>query len=276
MHIDFSQLDRFHISFPRNENTAFKIISGSDNNEICVSVHKHSNEEARFLFKGELTTSDDIEYSLHTAESLAFSSGCRLLVTQEKIDTFHLDASNTFVRSGFKKTDESVVYAGSFATFFERIQCIYFKLKRKGVIPSHALIANLSEVKLKVRSILNDNHMMDHYDFDFRLKEKTALSICEHLSKVAILDDKIIGILLVSSAFDHNNFNIPIRFIESDYRQSWVNAVLMHASIQQGIALSAKTLQFEANVLTHLETIYFAKKMGCSSVASFNRFSKFI
>lgn len=276
MHIDFSHLDRFNVSFPRNENTAFKLITGNANSEICVSVYKHSNKEARFLVKGKLTTSEDIKLSLQTAETLALSYGCSLLVTQEKIDPYHLDGLNTFVRSGFIKTDESIVYAGSFTTFFERIRCIYLKLKSKGVIPSHAIFTNLSKVKKEVRSILNDNHMMDDYEFDFRLKDKATYNICENLSMVAMVDKKIIGILLVSASFDDNTFYIPIRFIDSDFRHSWVNPILMYSCILQLFALNAKTIQFEANLLTHLETINFAEKMGCLSLASYNRFSKSI
>ena len=239
-----------------------------------VTVRQYSAHEARFVLRGDIKSAEDLAVCLQLAEENARQLGCNVLTTQEKVHPQWCDALAVFQKQGFEAVDESWVFRGSFKSFADRIQRIASILSHKNAIPQDARVTSLTEGLESVRALLNASLMMDDFEFDNRLKSTAPKPISPVYSQIAWHGQQIVGVLLVAPTVDSGVYDIPIRYVLPDYRQTWANALLIAASVKHGENLGAQFIQFEANLKLHPETLMLAEKTGCKCIAVFNRFEK--
>lgn len=276
MHKSLALPKQWEIAFPLDEKTQFFVYATRSNQRMGVVVRRYSAQAARFVLRGNPASKEDLILCLTAAEEIARQLGCRVLTTQEKVSPEWLDSTNTFEYQGFKSIDESWIFNGPFATFNDRIRRIESILYHKNAIPSEARISSLIEGQERVRNLLNETLMMDDFEFDNCLKSTASRPISTAFSQIAWHGKKIVGVLLVAPTSNHGVYDIPIRYVLPDYRQTWVNALLIAACAKHGQSAGAQFIQFEANAKFHHETVYLAKKTGCERVAIFNRFEKLL
>ena len=262
------------VAFPPDERTRFTIFQTESNQSMGVVVRRYTSREARFVLRGELKSEKDLVVCLAAAEKTARQLGCSVLTTQEKVNPNWLAALNTFQSQGFKSIDESWVFNGPFQSFADRIQRIALMLEHKKAIPEEARVSSLTEGHERVRSLLNATLMMDDFEFDNRLRTDASKPISAAYSQIAWFGKKVVGVLLVAPTANKGVYDIPIRYVLPDYRQTWVNALLIAECVKHGESIGAEFIQFEANSKSHYETLYLARKTGCRRVAVFNRFEK--
>ena len=267
---------RWDVAFPLDKKTLFSTSQNGSDQQIGVVVRRYGAHEARFVLRGEIKSAEDLTTCLKLAEKTARQLGCNVLTTQEKVHPEWCDAFTTFQRQGFKAVDESWVFNGSFESFADRIQRIASMLSHKNAIPQEARVSSLTEGQERVRALLNESLMMDDFEFDNRLKSTASKPISAAYSQIAWHGQQIVGVLLVAPTVDSGVYDIPIRYVLPDYRQTWVNALLIAASVKHGENLGAQFIQFEANLKLHPETLILAKKTGCKRIAVFNRFEKLL
>ena len=259
-----------------DENTHSSKYLINSNRCIGTIVRRYTKSEARFILRGDLNSKDDLAFCLSAAEKSAQQMGCTILSTQERVDPKWLDATTTFQAQGFKMVDKSWVFTGPFRSFSARIGHIESLLHQKRLIPKDARVSSLSEGLPLARALLNETLIMDDFEFDNRLRDGASKPISTMYSQIAWYGQQIVGVLLIATTPDKNLYDIPVRYVHPDFRQSWVNALLISASVKHGEEIGAKFIQFEANPKSHTETLALAEKTGYKRVAVFNRFQKLL
>jgi hypothetical protein len=268
------QKSLWDIPFPNDDRVLSEAFLSEADAAYGVSVYRFSNDEARFVLRGNLETAQDLEASLAIAEKLAHELGCRELVTQEKLRPDWLEAEHTFGALGFAQLDASLIFECPFGKLAERSARVMRALQRRNGIPKEAQVTSLKAGRKIARSILEEALLMDGFDFDNRLTAAAAKHISEDYSQLVWLGDTLLGIILVAPTSEENVYEIPIRFIVPSYRQSWVNALLIDSCVIRGEARSATAIRFNANADTHRETIRLAKHAGGTLIASSHRYGK--
>ena len=264
------------VAFPSDQRTIFSRYMTESNRSIGVVVRRYTSFEARFVLRGDLNSKEDLTFCLSAAEKKARQLGCCVLSTQERVNPEWLDASNTFQEQGFKIVDESWLFTGPFSFFASRIRRIEALLNKKNVIPAAARVSSLKEGIQFARALLNDSLMMDDFEFDNGIKLGALKPISTAYSQIAWCGNKIVGVLLVATTPDKRLYDIPIRYVLPEFRQKWVNALLISECVKHGEKIGAEFIQFEANSKSHIETLALAEKTGCKRVAIFNRFQKIL
>lgn len=268
--------EQWDVAFPLDSETHFGMFGNGTNKNIGVVVRRYTPYEARFVLRGNFKSEEDLIVCLVEAENIARQLGCNILTTQEKVYPGWLNAFNIFQRQGFESIDESWIFNGPFKSFADRIRRTAIKLKNKNAVPEQARISSLNDGQDRVRVLLNDTLMMDDFEFDNRMKDTSLNPISGTYSQIAWYGEKVVGVLLVAPTTDCGVYDIPIRYVVPDYRQTWVNVLLIDACVKHGENLGAEYVQFEANSRSHYETLYLAKKTGCKRIAVFNRFEKLL
>ena len=272
--LDISQ--PWDVAFPLDERTSFSRYMTEPNRYIGAVVRRYTSFEARFVLRGDLDSKEDLAFCLSAAERKARQLGCRVLSTQERVNPEWLDALNTFQDQGFKIIDESWLFTGPFNSFASRIRRIESLLDEKKAIPREARVSSLTEGIQSARALLNDSLMMDDFEFDNSIKLGALKPISTAYSQIAWYGNKMVGVLLVATTPDARLYDIPIRYVLPEFRQKWVNALLISECVKHGEKIGAEFIQFEANSKSHVETFALAKKTGCKRVAIFNRFQKIL
>ena len=264
------------VAFPSDQRTSFSRYMTESNRYIGVVVRRYTSCEARFVVRGDLNSKEDLAFCLSVAEKKAQQLGCCVLSTQERIIPEWLDALNTFQQHGFEITDESWLFTGPFNSFASRIRRIESLFHQKNAIPTEARVSSLKEGIQFARALLNDSLMMDDFEFDNSVKLGALKPISTAYSQIAWYGDKIVGVLLVATTPDKRLYDIPIRYVLPEFRQKWVNALLISECVKHGEKIGAEFIQFEANSKSHTETFALAEKTGCERIAIFNRFQKIL
>lgn len=267
-------LQKWQVAFPLDGKTHVSVFTTDSNRQIAVIIRKYTESEARFIIRGDLTSPEDLDFCLSVAEKTATDIGCNCLSTQESIDPEWLDTKHIFRARGFYLNDESWIFAGPFKLFAARIQRFESLLYNDCPVSDNIHVSSLSEGLPLARTLLNETQMMDDFEFDSRLRHGASKPISTVFSQIAWYQHEVIGVLLVAATVDKSLYEIPIRYVRPDFRQTWANALLISASIKHGEKAGAKQVQFEANSRSHKETVALAKKTGCKRVAVLNRFEK--
>lgn len=262
------------VSFPLDESLCHAVFDGGNGRKFGVVIYRFSKSEARFVLRGDLQSEDELILCLKEAKKIIKRLGCQDIVTQEKLRPDWLNAAMAFKRDGFEQLDESWIFECPFAPFVERLNRIMQALVRSGSIPNEARVTNLSVGASLARVLLDDASLMDGFDFDNRLRAGAVKAISEEYSQLVWVGQTLAGIILVAPTCDDGTFEVPIRYIIPAYRQTWVNALLIHSCVQRGQIMGATTIRFNANSKTHQETIRLAKQAGCVRIASSHRYGK--
>ena len=264
------------VAFPSDQRTSFSRYMTEPDRYIGAVVRRYTSFEARFVLRGDLDSKEDLAFCLSAAEKKARQLGCCVLSTQERVNPEWLDALNTFQEQGFEIVDESWLFTGPFNSFASRIRRIESALHQKNAIPAEARVSSLKEGIQFARSLLNDSLMIDDFEFDNRIKLGALKPISTTYSQIAWYGNKIVGVLLVATTPNERLYDIPIRYVLPEFRQKWVNALLISECVKHGEKIGAEFIQFEANSKSHTETFALAEKTGCKRVAIFNRFQKIL
>lgn len=264
------------VAFPSDQRTTFSRYITESDRYIGVVVYRYTSSEARFVLRGDLSSKEDLALCLSAAETKARQLGCCVLSTQERVRPEWLDALSIFQEQGFKIVDESWLFTGPFNSFASRIRRIESLLHQKNAIPAEARFSSLEEGIQSVRALLDDSLMMDDFEFDNRIKLGSLNPISTACSQIAWHGNKLVGVLLVATTPDKRLYDIPIRYVLPEFRQKWVNALLISECVKHGEKIGAEFIQFEANSKSHKETFALAEKTGCKRVAVFNRFQKIL
>ena len=264
------------VAFPSDQRTSFSRYMTEPDRHIGTVVRRYTSCEARFVLRGDLDSKEDLAFCLSAAEKKARQFGCCVLSTQERVNPEWLDALNTFQEHGFEIVDESWLFSGPFNSFASRIRRIESLLHQKNAIPAEARVSSLKEGIQFARSLLNDSLMMDDFEFDNNIKPGALKPISTAYSQIAWCGKKIVGVLLVATTPNERLYDIPIRYVLPEFRQKWVNTLLISECVKHGEKIGAEFIQFEANSKSHTETFALAEKTGCKRVAIFNRFQKIL
>lgn len=266
----------WNVAFPSDQRTSFSRYMIGPDRYIGTVVRRYTSFEARFVLRGDLDSKEDLAFCLSAAEQKARQLGCCVLSTQERVNPEWLDALNTFEAQGFEIADESWLLKGPFNSFASRIRRIESLLHQKNAIPKEARVSSLKEGIQSARALLNDSLMMDDFEFDNRVKPGALKPISTEYSKIAWHGNRIVGVLLVAITPDKGLYDVPIRYVIPEFRQKWVNALLISEGVRHVEKIGAEFVQFEANSISHTETLALAEKSGCQRVAIFNRFRKIL
>ena len=264
------------VAFPSDKRTTFSRYMAEPNRYIGIVVHRYTSLEARFVLRGDLDSKEDLVFCLSAAEKKARQLGCCVLSTQERVNPEWLDGLNTFQEQGFEIVDESWLFTGPFNSFASRIRRIESLLHQKNAIPAGARVSSLKEGIQFARELLNDSLMMDDFEFDNSIKIGASKPISMAYSQIAWYGNRVVGVLLVATTPNEGLYDIPIRYVLPEFRQKWVNALLISGCVEHGEKIGAEVIQFEANSKSHTETFALAEKTGCKRIAIFNRFRKIL
>lgn len=264
----------WEVSFPLDENSRVIEFHAELGRTFGVIVHRFTDAEARFILRGELKSKDDLVICLQAGEKFAQQLNCNEIVTQEKIRPDWLDAAVIFQKCGYKSLDKSWIFECPFEPFSIRVQRVMQLLERTKAIPQDARVSQLGEGSALARALLNNARLMDGFDFDNRLKPGAAKPISAEHSQLVWVGQTLAGIILVAPTGEDGTYEIPVRYIVPKFRQTWVNAVLIHSCVKRGRMMRATTIRFNANAKTHHETIRLAEQAGCVRIASSHRYGK--
>lgn len=246
-----------------------------DHEAVCgVSVYRFSDDEARFVVRGELGDPEDLRACITHAEASALALGCSRLVTQEKLRSDWLAAESVCYAEGFVQLDTSLVFECPFTPLASRSKRAVHALERREAIPAAASVTSLKEGMSAARNMLNAASIMDDFDFDSRLAAHSTKPVSAQYSRLVWLDDALIGIVLVAPTPVDAVYEIPVRFIAPSYRQTWVNTLLIHSCVQYGEAYAAEAIRFNANPEMHQETISLANSIRGQHIATSHRYGK--
>lgn len=266
--------ESWEVSFPRDEELRFEQFHHGLSRIFGIVVYRFTETEARFVLRGDLESGEDLVACLTAGEALARQLKCRELVTHEKLRPDWLDAAVLMKQGGFEPLDESWVFECPFALFAERLNRLMQVLDRNRAVPKEARVTDLTAGIDLARTLLEEARLMDGFDFDHRLKPRVAKPISADYSQLVWVGETLAGVILVAPAREDGTYEIPIRYIIPAYRQTWVNALLIHSCVKRGEILGAATVRFNANSKTHHETIRLAEQAGCVRVASSHRYGK--
>jgi hypothetical protein len=266
--------ETWDVSFPRNENLRSEIFHAGVTRCYGIVVYRFSETEARFVLRGDLLSGEDLVACLAAGEALARQLKCCELVTHEKLRPDWFDTAVLLKDGGFRPLDESWIFECPFALFAERLNRIMQVLVRNSAVPTDARVTDLTEGFALARTLLEEARLMDGFDFDHRLMSGVAKPISSVYSQLVWIGETLAGVILVAPACDDGTYEIPIRYIIPAYRQTWVNALLIHSCVKRGELLGAATVRFNANSKTHHETIRLAEQAGCVRIASSHRYGK--
>ena len=264
----------WEVSFPLDRNSRCSVFHSGSGRKYGTVVHQFSEAETRFVVRGDLQSAEDLIACLKVGEEHARQLKSSELVTQEKVRPDWLDAASAFHHCGFAALDESLIFECPFGPFVERLNRMMHILERNCAVPPEARVTNLAEGREFAGTILEQAKLMDRFDFEHRLSAGAAKPISAEYSQLVWVGKTLAGVILVAPAEADGTYEIPVRYIIPAYRQTWVNALLIHACVKRGEMMGATTIRFNANSKTHHETIHLATQAGCVLVAKSHRYGK--
>ena len=266
------------IPFPDCEQTRIYAFPGQHKARFLIGVHRLSNpakEDGRFVIRN-LNESGPHNFSgdlLQCVKKIASDMGIRQLVTQEKLPLFNGNDLPALIRAGFKPIDESITLRVPFTLFAKRATRIAKALAKKNKIPPGYKVVPIKEVSNTAMKILHESGMMDDYDFRNKFEGDSLKSFSlDHCLSVLFMGE-IVGIILVAKHTEIKTYEILIRWVEKNFRGSWVNAVLINEAVRRGLEIDIDFLCFNANSERHQETLHLAKNAGAEIIAKSRRYS---
>ena len=266
------------IPFPDCEQTRIHAFPSQRKTSYLIGVHRLSNpakEDGRFVIRN-LNESGSHNFSgdsLQCVKKIASDMGIRQLVTQEKLPLFKGNDLPALIGAGFKPIDESITLRVPFTLFARRATRIAKALAKKNKIPPGYKVVPIKEVSNTAMKILHESGMMDDYDFRNKFKGDSLKSFSQDHCLSVLFMGEMVGIILVAKHTEVKTYEILIRWVEKNFRGSWVNAVLINEAVRQGLEIDIDFLCFNANSERHQETLHLAKNAGAEIIAKSRRYS---
>ena len=135
---------------------------------------------------------------------------------------------------------------------------IYERMKKRGKIPTDARIIPLSEApREEVCRLVLDNLGFSSQHVAERLRG-TEHGFSQTLSRVAMLNDKLVGALLIT--YQKAVASVDAMAVLPHYRHTWVNAALKYFAFEELIARGVERVRFSANSAQHGDTVNLARR----------------
>ena len=115
---------------------------------------------------------------------------------------------------------------------------------------------------------------MSAYEFDGLCQAGSAGACDLERSTAIVVDKEIVGAMMVSGQLEESCYKVPAQWVHEDYRGDWVNAVLIHNSVQHCVPLGLKTVRFVANRGKARNTVRLAGKLEGELVRSLQRLER--
>ena len=168
--------------------------------------------------------------------------------------------------AGFQFAMASGFEAGPATLTFEvpmenlgRMTALYKSVVARGKVPNSARVIPLSEAPREEVFRL----VLDHFGFSSQhVAERlrgTEHGFSQTLSRVAVMDGKVIGALLLT--YQKALATIDATAVLANYRHSWVNLALKASVVKDLQARRVEKLRFSANAEAHPDTINMARRL---------------
>ncbi len=170
-----------------------------------------------------------------------------------------------FLRScGFQVQARSIKYEAPLENFAAVTAPVYERLVQRRKIPEAAHIIPLSESRRdEVCRLILDNFGFASQQVANRLRG-TEHGFSQTLSRVALLEDQLVGALLIS--YQNARASVDATAVVPEHRHTWVNAALKHSAVQELMARGVALVSFSANSEQHRDTVKLAQRTRASVV----------
>ena len=176
---------------------------------------------------------------------------------------------------GFGESERLEVFEAPFDAVWSRCRRIHALLERRHSIPDAAQIVAFEPRRLpELRAVFHNSQIVSCLDFDARLSPQHEEAIDLERSTAIVLDETLIGAMLVCPIKGGAGYLVSGRWVAPEFRNGWVNAVLIYNSVRQGVDLSLDFVRFVANSEAHQETVRLASRLGGKRVRSLERLSR--
>ena len=225
---------------------------------LSFSPNRYFPEHADFLVHvGEIHRRRGIGRALLNALIAAAREGgakqLRSLQLEEKGVGFQFALA-----CGFKPYPANITFEAPIENF-GRMTGLYNSMVARGKIPNGARVIPLSEAPREEVFRL----VLDHFGFSSQhVAERlrgTEPGFSQTLSRVALLDGKVIGALVLT--YQKALSTIDATAVLARYRHSWVNLALKHSAFEELQARGVKKVRFSANAEAHRDAINMAGRV---------------
>jgi GNAT superfamily N-acetyltransferase len=187
---------------------------------------------------------------LESVAAAARETGARLLRTdplEEKSPGFQF-----LLACGFEAGSATISCEAPVESFARVTRPVYERMEKRGKIPTGARIIPLSQApREEVCRLVLDNLGFSSQHVAERLRG-TEHGFSQTLSRVALLDDKLVGALLIT--YQKALASVDATAVLPHYRHTWVNAALKYSAVEELIARGVERVRFSANADAHRDT----------------------
>jgi hypothetical protein len=135
---------------------------------------------------------------------------------------------------------------------------LYERMERRGKIPTGARIIPLSQApREEVCRLVLDSLGFSSQNVAERLRG-TEHGFSQTLSRVALLDGKLVGALLIT--YQKALASVDATAVLPGHRRTWVNAALKYFAFEELIARGVERVRFSANSAQHRDTVNLATR----------------
>ncbi|MEY2485010.1 MAG: Acetyltransferase family [Verrucomicrobiota bacterium] len=153
---------------------------------------------------------------------------------------------------GFEFGAATISYEAPIENFAGVTRPVYRRLKQRGKIPKNASIIPLNESSRDEVCRL----VLDHLGFSSQHTAErlrgTEHGFSQTLSRVALLDGKLVGALLIT--YQKALASVDATAVLPEHRHTWVNAALKYSAVEELIARGVERVRFSANSEQHRDT----------------------
>ncbi len=175
---------------------------------------------------------------------------------------------------GFNRSETIEEYEADFDVVWSRCSRICERLRLKGSIPADARITGVEHsIVGDVRRRLHMERIMDTFDFDSRLMPGHPQPADLERSTAILLDNRLVGAMVVAPLTGEGGYLVIGRWVAPEFRRGWLNAVLIHNSVRQGVEMNLSFVRFVANSRFHSETRALARRLGGRSANIRHRYT---
>jgi GNAT superfamily N-acetyltransferase len=154
--------------------------------------------------------------------------------------------------SGFEFGAATLTCEAPMENFARVTRPVYERMEKRNKIPKGACIIPLSEAaRGEVCRLVLDNLGFSSQHTAERLRG-TEHGFSQTLSRVAVLDGKLVGALLIT--YQKALASVDATAVLPEHRHTWVNAALKYSAVEELIARGVQRVRFSANTIQHADT----------------------
>jgi GNAT superfamily N-acetyltransferase len=160
---------------------------------------------------------------------------------------------------GFEFGAPTITCEAPIEDFANLLRPLHDRLEKRGKIPAGGRVLPLSQVPGENVCRL----MIDYLGFPSEAVAErfrsTEHGFSQTLSRVALLDGKIVGAFLIT--YQKAVATIEATAVLPAHRHSWVNVALRFSAVEEGLARGVERIRFSANGNLHRDTVNHAARI---------------